>query len=83
MSDIPHPLELASEDQLIQELRRRNEALVVIRHKHLNIKEGDETFVVNWYGGLTMAIGLVQRTAFRFADLVCAPGQSQNDSLEE
>lgn len=53
-------LELASEDQLIGELKRRNEGLLVVATRDAR-ERGMEEFGVWWKGSTTLAMGLVAR----------------------
>ena len=66
MTDEPHgvDLSLVGEDELIAEMKRRNEALLVVRCKpHTN----DETrMFVDWSGTMSHSLGLAHWAAQRF-----------------
>lgn len=60
---VPHDFSLVTTDQIIAELFKRHDGVVVVT---LQDRGEDERVVVDFHGGLTMAIGLARRAARLF-----------------
>lgn len=73
----------ATEDQLIDELRRRNTAVVVVRER---LAEGSRTalgetvFLIDYRGGVTYALGLLARAQARIVQCLGSVGNNQSDA---
>jgi len=85
----PGPLELATDDELLDELSKRFKASVFMTMKErgsLDRKsDGLETFTLNWNGGFTLCYGLVTRAQGRMYHHLCdesRPGASGKGSAE-
>lgn len=62
MSAEPSFLDIATEEQLVAELAKRNAAVVVARIRHPKTADDEaERFCFDWRGGLTLCMGMVQR----------------------
>lgn len=65
-------LDLIDTDVLMAALARRFDVLIVVGERKLNGRENE--FFGQWFGGLTMAIGLASRYHTRLARLATEDG---------
>lgn len=67
-----NPLELATEDELFEELQRRFGSIILARSSDFLKDPSKEAFAFRWSGSLTTAIGLLERAKMRLAAYVAS-----------
>lgn len=75
-------LSFVTADELIEELAKRHEGLVVCWETNLNTKQTE--FFCEWRGPLTLAIGLAERSRARLVQIALdRPSEELNQSPED